>query len=178
MKDNIGEVIKKLRLKRQLTLKEVAKRADLSISFLSQVERGKSSITLQSLSRIAEAFDVSRSYFFNNHTAKSDVYKNKGNDLNFKDSYFIYQSLTGNMNTPLFEPMLVILLHNEEKEMPSSHSGQEFVYVMDGTLTLVIQDEETLLEAGNSFHIDSSIPHTWFNNSKKPVKLLYVYADY
>ena len=70
MKDNIGEIIKKLRLEHQLTLKEVAERTGLSISFLSQVERSKSSITLQSLSRIAEAFNVSRSYFFNNRTAK------------------------------------------------------------------------------------------------------------
>ena len=141
MKDNIGEIIKKLRLEHQLTLKEVAIRTGLSISFLSQVERGKSSITLQSLSRIAEAFNVSRSYFFNNQTTKSSIYKNKGKDLNFKDSYFIYQSLTGNMNDPLFEPMLVILLQNEEMEKPSSHSGQEFVYVMEGTLTLVIEDD-------------------------------------
>ena len=81
------------------------------------------------------------------------------------------------MDNPLFEPMLVILLQNEEMEKPSSHSGQEFVYVMEGTLTLVIEDETTILEAGNSFHIDSSIPHTWFNASKDPVKLLYVYAD-
>ncbi|MGM8212937.1 helix-turn-helix domain-containing protein [Virgibacillus sp. W0430] len=176
MKDNIGALIKKLRLEQQLTLKEVSHRTGLSISFLSQVERSKSSITLQSLSRIAEAFNVSRSYFFNDHATKSSLYKSKSKDLNFKDSYFIYQSLTGNMENPFFEPMLVILLQNEEKEIPSSHSGQEFVYVIEGTLTLVVEDEESLLEAGSSFHIESKVLHTWFNNSNKPVKLLYVYA--
>lgn len=176
MMNNIGALIKKLRLEQQLTLKEVSHRTGLSISFLSQVERSKSSITLQSLSRIAEAFNVSRSYFFYDHTPKNSFYKNKGSNLNFKDSYFIYQSLTGNMENPFFEPMLVILLQNEEKEVPSSHSGQEFVYVLEGTLTLVVEDEESLLEAGSSFHIESTIPHTWFNSSNKPVKLLYVHA--
>ena len=47
--DSIGEKMKSLRKERKLTLKSLAEQTGVSISFLSQVERGKSSVTLESL---------------------------------------------------------------------------------------------------------------------------------
>lgn len=64
MNDLIGVKIKSLRKERKLTLKQIADQTNLSISFLSQVERSKSSITLESLKKISEALGVNPSYFF------------------------------------------------------------------------------------------------------------------
>lgn len=64
MTDIIGAKIKSLRKERKLTLKQIADQTNLSISFLSQVERSKSSITLESLKKISEALGVNPSYFF------------------------------------------------------------------------------------------------------------------
>jgi transcriptional regulator with XRE-family HTH domain len=179
--DEIGEMIKKVRIEKGLTLKQVAEKTGLSISFLSQVERSKSSITLQSISKISDALDVSRSYFFsedeNSTNEKTEIIRTKGKDqLNFHSSNFVYQGLSGNVKDPIFEPMLVILLPNNESVTASTHSGQEFVYVLDGALTVLFGEKETELKPGDSFHIDSSSPHTWFNRTTKPVKLLYVYS--
>lgn len=177
MVDNIGELIKSLRIDQRLTLKEVSERTGLSISFLSQVERSKSSITLQSLSKISEALGVSRSYFFSEPTKSSSIVRQKNeNELHFRKSTFVYQGLAGDIPDPIFEPMLVVLLPRQEKVATSTHMGQEFVYVLIGSLTVIIGEEQTVLHEGDSFHIDSSTPHTWFNDSTEPVKLLYVYA--
>lgn len=179
MDNNIGKLIKDLRIERRLTLKQVAEKTGLSASFLSQVERSKSSITLQSLSKISDALNVSRSYFFTEKEEPTEIFRNKNeSELNFHKSNFVYQGLSGSVSNPIFEPMLVVLLPNEESVTTSTHSGQEFVYVLEGTLTVLIGDKETELEPGDSFHIDSSTPHTWFNRTNKHVKLLYVYSRY
>ncbi|WP_126429080.1 helix-turn-helix domain-containing protein [Brevibacillus marinus] len=181
--NNIGKLLRDLRRKKGLTLKELAEKTGLSISFLSQVENSKCSITLQSLSKISDALEVSRSYFFpdSSYTEKKST---KG-EINLNQSNFIYQSLSKGLSNPLFEPMLVVLFPNNKKGTQSirephslsSHNGQEFVYVLEGTLTLVHEGEEYNLEPGDSFHINSSTPHTWFNRTNDIVKLIYVYSS-
>jgi transcriptional regulator with XRE-family HTH domain len=177
MENVIGEMIKDLRIQKRLTLKQLSEKTGLSSSFLSQVENSKSSITLQSLSKISEALEVSRSYFFSeNNQTNRFVRKKQENKLNFNHSNFIYQGLSGNISNPIFEPMLVVLLANNEKVNASTHKGQEFVYVLEGKLTVLIGEEETEIGPGDSFHMDSTTPHTWYNRTSEPVKLLYVYS--
>ena len=60
----IGSRLKELRKQQKMTLKELAEGAGVSISFLSQVERGKSSVTLESLRKISEVLGVNPSVFF------------------------------------------------------------------------------------------------------------------
>src|SRR5690625_2599240 len=171
--DDIGKQIKKLRLEREMTLKDVSEKTGLSIGFLSQVERDKSSVTLQSISKISDALNVSRSYFFeDNKNSKRYTEKNNKQIFKFHNSNFIYQSLSGNIENPIFEPMFVVLLSTNEHVTASTHKGQEFVYVLEGTLTVIIEEKETHLKAGSSFHIDSTTPHTWYNGTRDPVKLL------
>lgn len=177
METNIGTLIRNLRLDKRLTLKKISEKTGLSISFLSQVETSKSSITLQSLTKISEALDVSRSYFFpDQQPTASFFHKADESHLDFSSSKFIYQGLSGNISNPIFEPMLVIILPNDQRTNSSSHTGQEFIYVLEGTLTVVIGSEETDLGPGDSFHVDSSTLHTWYNQTTESVKLLFVYA--
>ena len=64
MTNDIGVKIKQLRNMKKLTLKELSAKTDLSIGFLSQVERGVTSLAIASLENIAAALDVDLSYFF------------------------------------------------------------------------------------------------------------------
>lgn len=179
MSINIGKLLKDLRYEKGLTLKMLSEMSGLSVSFLSQVENSKSSITLQSLSKITDALEVSRSYFFPDETQTTNSYIRKKNEgqINFNQSNFIYQSLS-NLSNPLFEPMLVILLPDDQQTNSSStHKGQEFVYVLEGTLTLLHEGVKHELVPGESFHMESSTPHTWFNETDRIVKIVYVYSS-
>src|SRR5690625_7145470 len=90
--DDIGKQIKKLRLEREMTLKDVSEKTGLSIGFLSQVERGKSSITLQSISKISDALEVSRSYFFEDEKEPAQIQQNRSEQkFKFHNSNFVYQ---------------------------------------------------------------------------------------
>lgn len=177
---DIGELIKERRLYKKMTLKDVAEKTGLSIGFLSQVERNKSSITLQTISKISDALEVSRTYFFKDDKNFGEPATIQKNDLkvnnNIHSPNFVYQSLAGVIHNPVFEPMIVILLPSEKEDEPSTHNGQEFVYVLEGYLTVIIGEEQSTIGPGSSFHISSSTSHTWYNKTSEPTKLLYVFS--
>ena len=178
MEEKLGIIIKSVRLKKKMKLKEVAQKSGLSISFISQVERSKSSVTMTSLRKISEALDVNVSYFFQNNYTKSESIKRKQKNEkgNYNDMEFSFSNLTGDMIEPIFEPIIATLFPGEKQRTPYTHRGQEFLYILEGTLTVILKGEKHLLNSGDSVHIESSSPHTWFNDSERPVKLLIVTA--
>jgi len=159
---------------KRMTLSDVAKKSGLSISFISQVERSISSVTLTSLKKISEALGVNVSYFFNQQTSKkANISRHEDRkSIDYQNAKFNYSSLLGNFQNPLFEPIVAKLLPGETQVKPYTHEGQEFIYVLSGILTVVLEDEEHLLYQGDSLHIESTTPHTWFNNSEESVELL------
>ncbi|MEK5067874.1 helix-turn-helix domain-containing protein [Sporosarcina sp. FSL K6-1508] len=179
MEDGLGVSIKDLRLKKRMTLNDVSKKSGLSISFLSQVERSISSVTLTSLKKISEALGVNVSYFFNLQNAQrvSIIRKEKRESRRYQNAKFNFSSLAGSFQNPLFEPIIATLLPGETQIKPYSHEGQEFLYVLEGTLTVILDDKEHFLYPGDSLHIESTTPHTWFNNSNELVNLLIVVAS-
>ena len=58
MNENIGNTIRRLRSHRELTLKELSEATDLSLSYLSLIERNKRDPSLSNLAKIAEVFDL------------------------------------------------------------------------------------------------------------------------
>ncbi|MFP3387257.1 helix-turn-helix domain-containing protein [Brevibacillus sp. SIMBA_040] len=178
MESKIGKLIKALRTGRKKTLKQIAEKTDLSISFLSQVERGKSSITLESLKKISEALEVSPSYFFSENSVHviSSVRRGSLEQTKKNDFSFVFEDLSGNLANPSMEPILVTLQPHEDKGVPFIHKGQEFVYVLEGVLTLLLGHEEYELRPGDSIHMESSTPHNWLNRTGEPVRFLCVNA--
>lgn len=174
MNDLIGAKMKSLRKERKLTLKQIADQTNLSISFLSQVERSKSSITLESLKKISEALGVNPSYFFSepDEQTSSTIMRNIISKTNTLHNQFFYRDLAGNIENPLFHPILVLLNPGANREDSYSHSGQEFLYVLEGTLTIVIDTEEHDLHPYDCIFLDSTTPHNWTNKTDSIVKFL------
>lgn len=182
METGIGGKIRTLRKQKGLTLKEVAEKTNLSISFLSQVEHSKSSTTLESLKKIAEAFEVNPSFFFTEEAAisksKSSIKRSTLHENNLSTTQFIYKDLSGNLDNQLFNPILVTLNPGESKGKPFSHQGQEFLYILEGTLTITLEDEEYTLNPSDCIHFVSTMRHYWFNRTDSVVKFLCVSSDF
>ena len=173
----IGKKIKELRKAKGMTLKQLGEKANFSISFLSQLERGQTSITINSLSNIAAALDIALTNFFNFSQKHQGVayrsYEQKG--FRLEKSNFIYYSLANDDFDRVLDPILVeVLPEEQETAKPYSHSGEEFVYVLEGVLTVFMDDEEFKLYPGDSLHMLSTTPHNWANLTNKPVKILSV----
>ncbi|QOV09332.1 helix-turn-helix domain-containing protein [Viridibacillus arvi] len=179
MDKTIGDKIKSLRKERKLTLKEIADKTDLSISFLSQVERMKSSLTLESLKKISEVLQVNPSYFFNTETEQKQptVIRGINSGTELTVNQFIYKDLSANHTGLGFNPLLIILNPGENKGNQFTHHGKEFLYVLNGKLTVQINDEEYHLNEHDSIIIDSSSPHYWLNLTSTPVKFLCVSSE-
>ena len=71
-------------------------------------------------------------------------------------------------------PRLIELLpiNCEEDISPYAHEGEEFVYVLEGTLTLFLNNEQFELFPGDSAHYSSNIVHNWANYTNKLVRLI------
>lgn len=178
MINDIGSKLKSLRTMRELTLKELSEKTSLSIGFLSQIERGVTSVAISSLDTIAKALDSDLSYFFTMpkkrerqvlRSYEQEVYTNN-------NSQFIDYHLTLNPETMDMLPRMELILptNGEDKNAPYGHDGEEFLYVLEGILTVNLDGDLHQLYPGDSMHFDSKIPHNWSNDTNKNVKLLIV----
>lgn len=162
----IGTILKDLRKERKLTLKKLAEMTDVSISFLSQVERGKSSVTLESLKKIADALKVNPTVFFPDASSNDELAEIR--------HQFYYKDLTNGIQDAAYAPILVTLQPGENKGNAFSHSGHEFLFVVEGTLTVVVDGKEMELKEQQSTMFDANLLHYWYNLTDKPVRFLVV----
>lgn len=175
VKREIGQKIKELRLAKELTLKDLSEKADLSISFLSQVERGIASIAVTSLEKIAQVLDVDLAFFFTlPQKHETNIMRSYEQEVFSVEESRFYYRLASDIDGKVLEPMLINLLPNQSREeiSPYSHKGEEFVYVLEGVLTVFMCEEEYKLNPGDSIHMLSTVPHEWANFTNKLVRVL------
>jgi transcriptional regulator with XRE-family HTH domain len=172
---NIGDKIRGLRLRKKMGLVELGQHTGLSAALLSKLERGKLFPTLPTLLRIALVFSVGLEYFFREDQKHTVAVVRKSERQRFPDkpatndiSYF-FESLDFlatekkiNAYYADFQPIAA------EKARVHYHPGVEFLYVIDGELTLKIGTDEYVLDTGDSIYFDSSIPHSYRRTGKKP----------
>lgn len=175
---NIGMEIKKLRTEKGITLKELSEESGLSIGFLSQLERGLTTIAVDSLEKLAEILDVHLTHFFDYPRKRKDrVLRSYEQEiLDIEEGSFIKYSLSANLENKQLDPRLIeILPQKKEEEIISyKHEGEEFIYVLEGILTVYINGERYDVYPGDSVHMDSNIAHNWVNYTNKKVRLLAV----
>lgn len=169
--------IKELRLRKSLTLKELSRLTSFSVSFLSMVERGMSSLSISSLAKIAEALGVNPSYFFSPPRVTAQVARlDQRQDFQLEGSRIVYNSLSGSLENKVLEPLIVTVPPGLKKSetLTYTHRGEEFGYVLKGALTMIIDGECYVLGPGDSIHFDSSVPHHWENRTTEPVQALWI----
>lgn len=175
---NIGTMIKELRTTHKMTLKQLSESTGLSTGFLSQLERGMSTIAIDSLAKIAEVFNTDLQTFFkvSSKTAKNNVMRSFEQDLLVINQHMLQYTLTENLTEFNFLPRIFELLPSayitdEDMEM-YNHSGEEFMYVLEGILTVTVGSEEYNLYPGDSIQLKSDVDHNWTNNTNKKTKFL------
>ncbi len=175
---DIGKKIKALRTSQNLTLKELSEKTHLSTGFLSQLERGLTTVDTNSLEHIAEALQVDLSHFFpmTKSNARCVVRSYEREIFQIENSHYIHYYLTNDMENKDLLPRLVEVLPTREEELslPYNHEGEEFIYVLEGILSLTMEGETQDLFPGDCAHIDSTLNHNWSNNTNKVVKLLII----
>ena len=99
------------------------------------------------------------------------------NEDDYASTQFIYKDLSGNIPSLNFSPILIILKPGENHGNPFSHRGFEFLYILEGNLTVQIDSKEYVLNSNDSIVIDSKKPHYWWNRTKDSVRFLCVSSE-
>ena len=172
----IGAKIKTLRTDKHYTLKTLSDKTGLSVGFLSQAERGLSSIAVDSLAKVAACLDVPLATFFSDQAEdlSDPVVHGFSAHRTVVGPQIIESVLSSQIGAFNFLPKHVLLLPYTDLQRPEMcvHSGEEFVYVLTGVVTLWLEDRQYALYPGDSIQIHSNQPHNWVNHTNKTAELL------
>jgi len=163
--EEVYEKIKSLRVENNWTLKELSEKTELSSGFLSMIERGSSSLTITSLKKIADAFGVDISFFFEKPVSNKNFHLSISDQKKFQieDSQTSYIRLNGNFPNRAIEPLVVILKPHQQKDEDFVHRGEEFYYILKGAVRFIVDREEYFVSEKESIHFPSHIPHDYEN---------------
>ena len=154
----IGEKIKQLRVKNQLTLEELANRSELTKGFLSQVERNLTSPSIATLEDILEALGTTLGEFFSEEKDEQLVFTANDFFENFQDDYNIYY-VVPNAQKNSMEPMLMELKGGGRSRNIGPFEAEEFGYVFQGKIILHYGDRKYTVKKGQSFYFKGDRSH-------------------
>ncbi len=174
----MGQKIRQLRIDNRLTLEEAADRAGCTPGFLSQVERNQAVPSISMLYSIAQALGVKVTYFFPLMASGTKVVRADAREVfRFEGSFIVYSLLSTSFPDRKLESLLVEI-DPVDGALPAdefrSHPGEEFYYVLEGTLRLWIGDAIYDLDAGDSAHFKSTVKHRLENPGDEPTVALCV----
>lgn len=156
----LGEKIRRKRMEKKITLRELADRVGLTQGFLSQVERGMTDPSITSLRRLAGALDVPIFYFLMDEEKSSPVVRRDSRQvLKFPASDLTFELLCPDLNRSIEMMMARLKPGAVTCEEPLAHPGEENIVVLQGNMKIQVGEEVYYLEEGDSIYYFSSIPH-------------------
>ncbi|MEO1249815.1 MAG: XRE family transcriptional regulator [Pseudomonadota bacterium] len=170
----LGHRLRERRLERGLTLKAVADGAGLSVGFISQVERGLTAPSLSSLVSIARVLDTHVTQFLSQPRGESPLTRKDQRPVYAVDQNTIqYERLSASFPGSMLNGVIIHEPPGHRSE-PIHHEGEEFFFVLEGAITVELEDQRTVLEAGDSIHFASTRQHSTWNHTTKPAAILHI----
>jgi quercetin dioxygenase-like cupin family protein/DNA-binding XRE family transcriptional regulator len=176
----IGTKIRHTRLLNALTLKRVAEAAGCSESVLSKIENGRASPSLRMVHRIAAALDVTVGRLFAQEDDGEHIVARAGTrpmietDQVHKGKGLRLEPLIANVAGHLLECHINHIEPGARSDGDLQHDGEEFGYMLEGSIELTVGGRRYLIETGDGFCFRSERPHSWRNRSKIPAKILWI----
>ena len=158
----IGTKLKELRLKNQLTQEELADRCELTKGYISQLENDLTSPSIATLKDILQALGSSLSAFFSEDEEEPLVFT--------KEDYFLKEGenssvtwLVPTAQKNAMEPIMLRLKGGAATEKDLPHDGEEFGYVLKGTIKVCVGKRNCEANEGESFYFRSNKTHYLVN---------------
>jgi quercetin dioxygenase-like cupin family protein/DNA-binding XRE family transcriptional regulator len=156
-----------------MTLEALGKSADVSVGYLSQVERDHATPSLGTLAQIARALGVGIDYFVSAPTAQTALSRaNERSRFSLDDSSIVYERLGADFPGNMLSSFIMIVPPGYRSETVA-HEGEEILYVLEGDITHRLDSDEMVMSAGDCLHFRGNRPHSWSNHTDKPARLLW-----
>jgi transcriptional regulator with XRE-family HTH domain len=180
---HIGKKIRGLRKKGGLILQDLSDRTGLSKPLLSQIEQEAVSPPIATLLKISKAFNTNISFFFQDDGPEEKVVVVRKDESKVIDSRYFgkeesgyyYEALAFKKPKKYMEPFLVEFKRKRADQLSYfSHEGEEFIYLLEGTLEFRTENQQYILQPGDSLYFESSIPHAYRALERRNAKALSV----
>ncbi len=171
----IGEKIRRLRIQNSLTQEELADRSELTKGFISQLERDLTSPSIATLVDILEGLGTNLKDFFNETIdekivfSKDDAFETENEDLKYVLKWIIPNAQKNSM-----EPILIELEPGGCSKEDIPHEGEEFGYVLQGSIYVYIGRERYKVRKGESFYYKANSNHYIANEGKTKASVIWV----
>ncbi len=168
----IGAHLRQLRARRNLSLAQVAKAVDISVGFLSALERSQMSGSVGTLRKLARFYKTNILDFFNASGASGRHVRPAERKV-LEAGAGVRMELLAWGDT-VMEPHLFRIAPQAGSGEPYTHEGEEFIFVLRGDLEIAVDGKLFRLKPGDSFSFESATPHRWKNPGRKETLLLWV----
>ncbi len=173
----ISARIKELREISGISAESFAAELKVEADLLRSYESGQTDIPVGFLFRIAHRFDMELSALLRGDQPKLHVYSvvRKGKGLNVeRRRQYTYENLAWNFAQKKVEPFIVTVTPYQDGSTPefNAHPGQEFNFVLEGCLTVLVDGHEIVLNEGDSIYFDSGYQHAMKAMNNQSAKFL------
>ncbi len=174
---NIGVKIKELRETKKMSTKELAKKANITAGMISQLERGSTQGSVETLRKIAKVLDTTLASLFESKQeikpqkgfeAFHIVRKNERRKISFPDPLYKCEMLTPNLQGDIEFVLVELEAGRVTKDiLPHTKGGEECDFVLSGTIEIEIGNLNYTLNEGDSIRFNPEVPHKIENKSNK-----------
>jgi transcriptional regulator with XRE-family HTH domain len=172
----VGAKMSVLRLEKQMTLESLAAGTGLTPSFLSKLERGQTSVSVDNLGNIARFLGQDMGYLLDDDQSQPLVIvtrRGQGTTLRMANTKADVESLV-----PISRSVLQVTLHRtppgKGRAVGFLHPGEEIIYVIAGQIRYWVNDQAFMLKAGDTIWHPSTQPHRYENCGKRRSLTLHV----
>jgi len=177
--EELGKRIKKYRLQRRLSLQDLAGKTGFTKGYLSKVENSSKAPPVSTLAMVAKALNVSISEIFGEEEEKNSICLVKSGErplIARSGSTFgySYQALAHPFFKKHMEPYILAFPLHPKASPHFQHKGEEFMFVIEGTMKFFYGEKEFMVEEGDCIYFDASVPHHGERYGNKKLKCIMV----
>lgn len=179
MSDQVKQIAMRIRDLREIsdyTVEQMARELNVTPEAYRQYESGETDIPISFFVKVGEVFHVDMTELLTGEAPRLNILSvtraGKGQDI-VRRNHYVYKNLAYNFVHRKIEPLYVTVPPTANRDLePNSHDGQEFDYILSGTMRIVIGKNELVLHPGDSVYYDSRNPHAMQALGDEPVHFL------
>lgn len=172
---DIGSRMKELRIQYGLTQQELADRAELTKGFISQLERNQNTPSISTLLDIIQCLGTTPAEFFTDSEPEQIVFKQEDYFEKIdEEKHNIIEWIVPNAQKNSMEPVRLTLQAGGSSEIYAPHEGEEFGYVIKGTVHINYGGKAQVVHAGESFYFKGGKKHYLENKGVREAIVIWV----
>ncbi|MCL4270337.1 MAG: helix-turn-helix domain-containing protein [Anaerolineales bacterium] len=177
---DVATRLRDLREARGISMRALAAKSGLSANALSMIERGKTSPSVSTLYKLADALGVAITSFFGTENSKAQVvYLKQDERTRMSFTRGVFEALGGEQFVGRVEPFMLTLESGASSGPHDiSHSGHEFVYCLRGQLDYYVEKDLLHMEPGDSLLFASKLRHRWRNPGTNVANALIIISGF